>query len=223
MPIQIGGDGLAVAMCPTVHGGDVLTVAENTTSLPDVVATARGLFPGHDVAVSPLTLRLGPEPDADVYDHAALAWCVASLDMLSRSGVSSVTLGSDVLPAAGAGMAGIGAASSAVLQLLAQAARAPAISLRGDPHQLLHAIEWEVAGSGERQLLLANMADHPQRVATPTIAIGDTPVSSEVIWAPLGEGSVGDASVGDGASDNGSSDDVVVVPGFGIAHARMEK
>lgn len=196
-PIDLSGSGLAIAACPTVHSGDILTVAENVAALPDLVETARALFPQQDVVVSPLTLRQGPAPDPNVYDVVALPWVVASVETLSRSAVPSVTLGSDVLP----GPAAV-PTWTAVLELLHQTYRAPYL-LDVEPLALLHVIAWK-DDSDDVSALLANLADYERCVA---MSSGQTLMDARVLY---------------GSDPDGERpSNALAVPAYGVVSARV--
>ena len=207
VPADIGATGLAVAVCPTVHSGDVLTATENIAALPAIVRTARELFPGREVTVSPLTLHLGPEPDPDVYAIASLSWLVGSVETVGHIGLSSITLGKDVLPDPAAHPE-LADAWSSVLALLNTARTSSKVTTAALPQRRLHAVAWRENAS-EENLLVANLADVDQTV---TFDADQEPYQTRTLWAPLD------------STPRSDSQREFVVPAYGVVHvlARTE-
>lgn len=206
-PSDIGETGLAIAVCPTVHSGDVLTATENVAALPAIVRTARELFPGREVTVSPLTLHLGPEPDPDVYAVASLAWLVGSIETVGHIGLSSITLGKDVLPDPAAHPE-LADARSSVLALLNTARTSSRVATAALPQRRLHAVAWQ-ENPAEENILVANLADAEQNV---TLGADQAPLQIRTLWAPLDP------------APRGDSHREFVVPAYGVVHvlARTE-
>lgn len=204
--VETVGDGMAIAVCPSVHSGDVLTVTENVAALPYVVSTAQDLFPGRDIAVSPLTLRLGPPPEPEVYELAALAWFVAALETLGRTTVSSVTIGSDVLPPP-PGQAGLGEAWASVLDLLGQAREAAKVGSCVVGESRVHALGW--GDADYEQIIVANLADQDQVVR---VDGEQAPARTRVIWAPSKT-----------SATTTCSSDAFVVPAYGVVHLKVRQ
>ena len=94
---------------PQVHAFDDLSLVENLEALPDVVNSAKNLFPGKEIFVSPVTLKqrfnvvaTGDEaealpgklpPQVDVRQRLpfASAWTLGSLKSLTEAGARLVT------------------------------------------------------------------------------------------------------------------------------------
>lgn len=201
VPADIGETGLAVAVCPTVHSGDVLTATENIAALPAIVRTARELFPGREVTVSPLTLQLGPKPDPDVYAIASLSWLVGSVETVGHIGLSSITLGKDVLPDPAAHPE-LADAWSSVLTLLNTARTSSSVATAALPQRRLHAVAWQEKPA-EENLLVANLADVDQTVA---LGADQELRQTRTLWAPLNPTPQGDAQR------------EFVVPAYGVVH-----
>ncbi len=170
-PVDVSDCGVAVAVSPTVHGGDILTICENVGALPDIVRTAKALFPGSDVAVARLTLDQGSPPDAEAFDVVALPWFVASVQLLAQTSVCSITIDADVVRPSDAW--------SACLGFLARTRQAGQVWSTADLRRGLHAITWDER-PGRRMMLLANLSDHDQVVAESDWS------ASSIIWAPAG-------------------------------------
>jgi hypothetical protein len=99
-------DGLAFSVNPQVHASDDRSLMQNARVIADVVEFARRLYPGADVALSPVELigAAGPYPAGPARDGASppnvdprqrerfcAAWTVAALAQLARCAATSAT------------------------------------------------------------------------------------------------------------------------------------
>jgi hypothetical protein len=102
-------DGVCFSVNPQVHAFDNGSLAENAAAQADVVRSARKLFPGKTVHVTPVTLKprfnpaaTGPEPppapgelprqvDPRQMSLFGAGWTLASLKYLAEAGADSVT------------------------------------------------------------------------------------------------------------------------------------
>jgi hypothetical protein len=137
-PVRLEGP-VDVVVCPAVHGGDPLTLAENAPAVRDMLAFAAETLPGRDLSVT-LTFRQGPEPDPAT---AALAgrWAAAVVASLTGGPADVVTLREDLARALPA----------AFLADLDAARAAGDAEYECDVHALRHRLSWD---GGRRQLVL---------------------------------------------------------------------
>lgn len=184
VPRVITGTGIAFFASPTAHSADVLTIAENVSALQYVIQTARHLYPGLDVAVSPLALGIGPIAIDRLQAGAALAWFVASYEALARSGVTSVTITDKLFPSRQEQVP-LAAAWDDVLETLARAQDGFVLTTSVTADSPLHILSWE-GPSGSVEFLIANLADEDRR-----LRLGNGPrrrATGRLIWHPLGDG-----------------------------------
>lgn len=208
IPLSIAGSGLALLACPTIHSADVLTATENVPALRYVIQTARFLYPGLEVVVSPLTLSIASVPVESERDDAALAWFVASYETLAASEVTSVTIASDLLPF-GKGQAPQVAAWSYVLEALARAQDGIPLTTSVTAGSSVHIVGWEEASTGDVEFLAGNLADDPRQLQV--TAPSSEPLTARIIWDPMGDGI---APVRARA---------LSVPGYGVLHGRFSQ
>jgi D-apionolactonase len=104
-PDLSSADAIAYPVCPQLHATDEHSMAETFEGLAATVDTARHLYPGKPIIVSPITLRPrfnahagpaddGPGPDAADPRQPSLftaAWTLGALAALTASDVHSVT------------------------------------------------------------------------------------------------------------------------------------
>lgn len=179
-PTRVGGGGVALALAPTVHCGDPLTVVENIPALGDVVRHARSLLSTGEITVSPLTLSLGFEPEPEAYD-VALPWAVASLSRLAEARVQAVTFGRDIADLATGTQA---AAWASTLDLLARAAGSPCQAVPGLPWS---SIAWH-DDDGDGQALVANLTGDDLDLGVPVRVLWPPGPHSDTSIPPFGLG-----------------------------------
>ena len=108
-PYSKPADFISFAICPQVHAFDELTLVENLEAQQYVLESARNLFPGKPVFVSPVTLRqrfnvvatsdetilnpgeLPSQVDPRQNSVFAAQWLLGSLKFLSQSGAKIIT------------------------------------------------------------------------------------------------------------------------------------
>lgn len=98
MPFDLGVDGIAFPLSPTVHGQDAETILENAQVVRTMVDTGRGLTAKPYVSISPLSLApssAGRQPA--VSRSVVTAWRALVLAQCQAVGVDAVTLSSDLL------------------------------------------------------------------------------------------------------------------------------
>jgi D-apionolactonase len=108
-PDVMGLDGIAYSINSQVHAFDELSLVEALAGHADTVISARELFPGVPIVVSPVTLRprfnpaaigdgparaegeLPPDVDPRQMTRFGAVWTLGSIKALSESGASSLT------------------------------------------------------------------------------------------------------------------------------------
>jgi hypothetical protein len=100
-PATGGLDGVCYAVNPQVHASDELSMVETLGGLAATVATARSLFPGLDIVVTPVTLAPRRDGPADPRGASLFggAWILGVLATLTAAGADSVTVGDPVCEA----------------------------------------------------------------------------------------------------------------------------
>ena len=94
---ELDVDGIAFPVSSTVHVDDAGTILENTSTVGDMIATARRLTGKPRIAISPLALYL-QKPESNRFPPALIApWLTSIVALAAEAGVISITLSEDVV------------------------------------------------------------------------------------------------------------------------------
>lgn len=92
--------GIAFPLTATVHSDDEETIRGNVATIQDIADTARQLTGRPEVMLAPLALYHPPSQTANRFPSVlVIPWLTATLKHAAAAGVTSITLGEDLLQA----------------------------------------------------------------------------------------------------------------------------
>jgi D-apionolactonase len=97
-PLMAPVSGIAFPLSATVHSDDAQTIMDNVATIRDIAETARQLAPGMELAIAPLALYHPQRAAPTTFPNQLLVpWLTATLTYAAASGITSITLGEDIV------------------------------------------------------------------------------------------------------------------------------